>query len=265
VDLDERDALLVNLAGSLAHFGQKVILMDGSNARPRLAERLGVAAGPTMLDVASETCALSCAIHSPMPGFGLIDISRGQRISSADGKRLERTVDQLTSQCDVLLVAAEPSASHRLPIDALAAGDVVVQVSKRRSAITAGYGAIKGISGLTGRRAFGLVITGTPDEEATTLYENMARVASRFLAISLNFIGSVPPDDCIARARSIGRPVVEAFPLAKASAALRRIADEIAHAADRKLCDPSTPDGLQLSVVTPQNRPPNVHTDGQGR
>jgi flagellar biosynthesis protein FlhG len=265
VDLVERDALLVNLAAALAHFGQKVILMDGSSTQPRLAERLGVASGPTLLDVASETCALSCAIHSPMPSFGFIDMSRGQRISSAAGKRLERVMDQLTSQCDVLLVTAEPAASHRLPIDALAAGDVVVQVSRRRSAITAGYGAIKGMSGLTGRRAFGLMITGTPDEEATTLYENMARVASRFLATSLNFVGSVPPDDCVARARAIGRPVVEAFPLAKASTALRRIADAIVHAANRNLRAASTPDGLQLGVITPHNRLPHVHSDGQGR
>lgn len=241
--------------------------MDGSNAQRRIGERLGVASGHTLMDVASEACVLSDAISSssPMRGVGFIDMSRGQRISSAAGRRLERAVEQLTSQCDVLLVTAEPRQDHRLPIDALAAGDVVVQVSRRRSAITAGYGAIKGMSGLTGRRVFGVLITGTPEDEAATLYENMAGVASRFLGISLNFIGSVPPDDCTSRARALGRSVVEAFPLAKASAALRRIAEAIVHASHRNPCDASALDGLHPGVVKPQNRPPHVHSDGQGR
>ncbi len=264
VEPDERDTLVINLAASLAHFGQSVVLMDGSNAQGRIAKRLGVRSQCTLMDVAADACTLASAIHSPMKGLGFIDMSRGQRIRGAE-KRLEMAVEQLTSHCDVLLVTTELNAEHRLPIEALASGDLVVQVSRRRNAITSGYGAIKGLSRLTGRRSFGVLVTGTPENEARTLYANMAEVASRFLAISLDFVGSIPHDDFASRACELRRPVIEAFPLAEASTALRRIAEAIVQTVDRRVGDTQEGESTPVSRTKSENRTFHVHDHGQGR
>jgi flagellar biosynthesis protein FlhG len=247
LDQDERAALVANLAASLARLGQNVVLVDGSYCHARIAERLGLKLAPTLLDVAAGTCALSDVIQLSTQRLGFIDMARGQRISSGMGKRVESLLDQLTSQFDVMLVTTEPSADHRLPVDALAAGNVVVHASKRRSTITSGYAAIKGLSGLTGRRVFGVLMTGTREDEAKALFENMARVASRHLAISLEFVGAVPPDDCLNRASAIGRAVVDAFPLAQSSAGLRRIAEAILRAPSRDQGDAEGVNGLEMS------------------
>jgi flagellar biosynthesis protein FlhG len=52
----------------------------------------------------------------------------------------------------------------------------------------------------------------------------MAQAANRYLAVKLGSMGSVPADDHLKRAMHLGRSVVDAFPLAGASVAFRRLA-----------------------------------------
>jgi flagellar biosynthesis protein FlhG len=56
------------------------------------------------------------------------------------------------------------------------------------------------------------------------IYKNIAAAASRYLALELQSIGSVPPDEHLARATRLGRTVIDAFPLAGASVAFRDLA-----------------------------------------
>jgi flagellar biosynthesis protein FlhG len=42
--------------------------------------------------------------------------------------------------------------------------------------------------------------------------------------VPVRFLGNLPPDEHLARALQLGRPVVEAFPMASASIALREVA-----------------------------------------
>jgi len=75
--------------------------------------------------------------------------------------------------------------------------------------------------------SFGVLVTGASEEEAHLVYENMARTASRYLAIQLNSMGSVPADEHLNRAAHLGRSVIDAFPLAGASVAFRRLAGQL--------------------------------------
>ena len=60
--------------------------------------------------------------------------------------------------------------------------------------------------------------------------ENMAQAASRYLAVPLVSIGWVPADADLGRSMRLGRPVVDAFPMALASVAFRRLANRFANA-----------------------------------
>ena len=54
-------------------------------------------------------------------------------------------------------------------------------------------------------------MTGASEKEARVVYENMAQVANRYLAVKLNSVGSVPADEHLGRAMELGRAVVEAI------------------------------------------------------
>jgi flagellar biosynthesis protein FlhG len=56
----------------------------------------------------------------------------------------------------------------------------------------------------------------------------MCSAASRYLAVQLISMGSVPADEYLHRAARLGRAVVDAFPLAGASVAFRQLAGRFA-------------------------------------
>ena len=60
------------------------------------------------------------------------------------------------------------------------------------------------------------------------VYANMSSAASRYLAVTLTSMGSVPADEYLQRAARLGRAVVDAFPLAGASVAFRQLAGRLA-------------------------------------
>ena len=77
-------------------------------------------------------------------------------------------------------------------------------------------------------RAIGIIVTGATEAEAKLVYDNMCSAASRYLAVQLTSMGSVPADEYLHRAARLGRAVVDAFPLAGASVAFRRLAGRFA-------------------------------------
>ena len=229
---EEKDAMLVNLSASLVQSGSDVLLLDACMASQGIASRLDAAAGATLQQVASQERALD-EIVRPMPqGFGLATLMRGaQRFSAMEAQqtqRLSNVFDLLAGQTDIVVVDAELGKEELFPLPALASSEIVVQVSTSPESITTAYSIIKRLNGELGRRPCGVLVTGASEKEAQVVYQNMAKVASRYLAVKLSSMGSVPADEHLTRAARLGRAVVDAFPLAGASVAFRRLAGRFA-------------------------------------
>jgi flagellar biosynthesis protein FlhG len=110
----------------------------------------------------------------------------------------------------------------------MANGEIVVQVSNSAASIKDAYALVKRLNAQLGRRPFGVLVTGACDAEAKRVFDNMAQAASRYLAVQLKSVGSVPADEHVKRAARLGRAVVDAFPLAGASVAFRELAGRLA-------------------------------------
>jgi flagellar biosynthesis protein FlhG len=126
------------------------------------------------------------------------------------------------------VVDAELGHDGSFPLASLASSEIVVQVTTDPQSITSAYSIIKRVSSHLGQRPFSVLVTGASDKEAQVVYRNMAQAAKRYLAVKLNSMGSVPADEHVTRAARLGRAVVEAFPLAGASVAFRRLAEKFA-------------------------------------
>ena len=228
---EEKNAMLANLGASLVQTGSDVLLVDARFASKGIASRFGATRRASLLDVARQEKELDEVVQPVSQGLGLVSLARGrQNLASrdeADAQRLANTFDLLARRAGVVMVDGELDANDSFPLPAMAEGQIVVQMSPGAASIKSAYSLIKRLSGCMGRRSFGVLVTGASEAEAHLVYENMARTASRYLAIQLDSMGSVPADEHLNRAAHLGRSVIDAFPLAGASVAFRRLAGQL--------------------------------------
>lgn len=224
---EEKSAMLVNLSASLAQAGRDVLLLDACMASEGIATRLNATRGATLLQVARQERGLD-DVMQPMPqGFSIAALKRGpQRVEKDAGlaRYLNDAFDVLATRADIVVVDAELDQDDAFPIAALSDSEIVVQVANNPASIKEAYAIIKRLNGKLGRRPFSLLVTGASEKDAKVVYQNMAQVANRYLAVKINSMGSVPADEHLKRAMHLGRAVVDAFPLAGASVAFRQLA-----------------------------------------
>jgi flagellar biosynthesis protein FlhG len=231
---DDKGAMLVNLGASLAQSGNDVVLVDACSRDYGVAQRLGVDRGPSLLQVARQECALNQVIHPVPQGFSVVKMGHAVPATAADDvRRLAKTFDVLVKQSagSIVIVDGEFLDEGGFPVPIMASSEIVVQVSTSATSITNAYALIKRLSQHLGRRPFGILVTGATEAEAKVVYDNMSSAATRYLAVTLTSMGSVPADEYLHRAARLGRSVVDAFPLAGASVAFRRLAGRFARSA----------------------------------
>jgi flagellar biosynthesis protein FlhG len=222
--------MLINLGASLAQSGNDVLIVDACERGYGVAQRLGVDRGPGLLQVARQECALNQVIHPAPQGFSVVKMGPGR--SADETRRLAKAFDVLVKQSagSIVIVDGEISEEGGFPVPIMESSEIVVQVSTGATSITNAYALIKRLSQHLGRRPFGILVTGATEAEAKVVYDNMSSAATRYLAVTLSSMGSVPADEYLHRAARLGRAVVDAFPLAGASVAFRRLAGRFAMA-----------------------------------
>lgn len=226
----EKNAMLTNLTASLAHLGTDAVLVDA-----RRTDGVGMHLGRTrkngLLEVARQQCALNEVIQPVQQGFSFTTMAgiHGTSVhgNAADNNRLSTIFNVLAQQFGTMVVDAELDAEDRLPVTAMEEGEIVVHISASAESIKAGYCLIKRLHANLGRRSFGVLVTHADEAQAQLVYANLAQTASRYLAVPLHFMGSIPADDHLSRATRLGRSVIDAFPMALASVAFRRIAGQL--------------------------------------
>lgn len=229
---DDKGAMLVNLGASLAQAGNEVLIVDACQREYGVARRLEMERHVSLLQVARQECALNQVVQTAPQGFNVALLARdGQTPASGsdEARRLAKAFDVLVKkQGGIVIVDGELNRDGGFAMPRLAESEIVVQVSTSATSITNAYGLIKRLAQEFGRRPFGILVTGASEAEAKVVYDNMSAAASRYLAVTLSSMGSVPADEYLHRAARLGRSVVDAFPLAGASVAFRELAGRFA-------------------------------------
>jgi flagellar biosynthesis protein FlhG len=225
---DDKSAMLINLGASLVRTGSDVLMVDASTKSSGVFSRLGISHKATLLDVARKEAALHEVVQTVQQGFGIATLTRGPTrvmTQSVDqSNRLANAFGALAKKADIVLVDAELGTDDSLPVPVMMQSEIVVQVSTSAVSIKNAYAIVKRLNAKLGKHPFNLLVTGASEKEAKVVYENMAQAASRYLAVELHSMGSVPADEHLKKASYLGRSVVDAFPLAVSSVAFRRLA-----------------------------------------
>lgn len=248
---EEKSAMLVNLASSLAQAKHKVLLIDGGVASSGLLTRIGLRHDVATLQEVARTERPMAEAMRPLPeGFSMARIAR-RTVPGANHQhagRLSEIFDTLIEQAEITLVNGVMADDQSLPVPTMEMGEIVIQVSTTASSIKAAYVLLKSLSDRIGRRPFSLIVNDATEAEAQTVYANMAQAASRYLAAQLNFLGAIPADDHIRRACGQGRAIMDVFPFAGATLAFHRLAKRFVAPQAAKSAYGMATDGASLGV-----------------
>jgi flagellar biosynthesis protein FlhG len=223
---------IINLAGALAELGKDVLIFDANPAAQGVAAALGLKVRFDLEDVIRRERELDEVIVRGPAGIRILPLAGGARslaqLSPHDQQWLVERCGRLAYPVDTLLVDAAPGRSSASLWPGTAAQEVIVLAGGGAAAITSAYTQIKQLAGEFARREFHILVSNVASEdEARTIFGNMARVARRYLQVSLEFMGHIPPDDKLRHAARLRLPVVAAFPSAAVAASFRRLADAI--------------------------------------
>ncbi len=221
--------LITNLAASILSQGSEVLIVHASQESRESSYEVDKT--PALLDVAYARSSMQNATKSTKLGFSVARLMPKNQLNklmdSQTSTQLNHVFNQLAHQFEIVLVDATLNDQHILPLQTLNESEIIIQLTRKPESITQAYTLIKQICSELGRRSFGIVVDDATEAQAQIVFRNISQVAKRFMQIELEFFGAIPTDDHISRAAKLGRSVIDAFPLANASTALKQIAQRL--------------------------------------
>lgn len=222
---------VINLAAAMAGNGKNVLVIDENAGANNVSATLSISAHRDLLDVIRRDKTLDEVIISRSEGLFILPAGRGMRVleklSAGDRAHLIGSFARLAQPVDVVLIDAAPGHSSRLLPLTFSTHEILVIVSPEPASITAAYALIKHISShyREKRHLHVLVNKARNETEAGMIFGNMAGVASRYLGVTLEFMGFVPQDGKLC----LGPPVNGVFAGSASATAFRHAAESLTH------------------------------------
>ncbi len=224
----QKNLVLLNLAAALVRAGNEVQLLDASLNADGIASCAAQLPTPSLWQLACRQGDAQQAVQPHGPGVRIARLANrplDELLSQPDdAAKLSQQLQALSPAGQFCLVDTDLQRDNPFVLPELAQGEMVVLTSSTAASIKHAYAQIKALHGQLGRRQFLLMVVGTTLAQAEKIQQNIAQAANQYLAVPVRFLGNLPPDEHLARALQLGRPVVEAFPMASASIALREVA-----------------------------------------
>lgn len=221
--------MMTNLAASIMGYGSDVLIVHASHESRESSYE--VEKSPTLLDVAHAKISIQNAVKASKHGYSVAKLMPRNILSNPTddntSRKLNQIFNQLAREYEIVLVDATLNEQNMLPLPILNESEIIIQLTRKPESITQAYTLIKQICGELGRRSFGIIVGDATEAQAQVVFRNISQVAKRFMQIELEFIGAIPTDDHLSRASKLGRSVIDAFPLANASTALKQIAQRL--------------------------------------
>ncbi len=227
-----KTSLAVNLALALAKAGERACLVDGDlglanvdvllNLHPRHSLQEVVTGGLSLDDV---------AVRGPA-GLEVIPAASGvealANLSAVSRRLLVDRLQKRSARPDITILDTAAGLSRTVLALTLAADEVLVVTTPEPTALTDAYAMIKV---LTQRRPeLPLRLTVNLVEQAAHAREvhgHVNRIVQRFLGREIALAGWIPRDACVERAVREQRPLMLYFPYARATEAIRGMADRL--------------------------------------
>ena len=226
----------VNLAIALSQAGKRVVLLDADLGLANADVLCGVEVRANLAHVVARQRELKDVMVDAPGGFKLIGGASGLAkmadLSDGDRQRLIRAMAELETQADVIIVDTGAGISPSVLSFTRAADHVLVVTTPEPTAITDAYAAIKVLVRSPGeekdpaasdRRVSLLVNQAMSPQEASQVYERVAKVARQFLGLVVFDAGHLPRDDAVLAAVRSRSPFILSAPRSPAAHCIRQL------------------------------------------
>jgi flagellar biosynthesis protein FlhG len=226
----------VNLAVALGNLGNKVLLFDGdmglANAQIALDCTLPSVDDAGASAISSYLSGLEKLLIETRYGVTLLPGMNGNHalanMSQEDTFKIVRNFSELSGRFDYLIIDSAAGLSESI-LALLQASDIRLVIGTNEPAsITDAYGLLKTLNKLDVLEHLYFIPNKcrTP-QDGKALFEKMQNVVKHFLAMNIDFIGSVSDDQHVNRSWKKSMPFLAFSPKSQVSLELNRIADRI--------------------------------------
>jgi flagellar biosynthesis protein FlhG len=222
----------INLAIALSEMGRRVVVLDADLGLANIDVLLGITANRNLADVLSGECSLREVLVDGPGGTRIVPASSGTQrmtqLSTMEHAGLVNAFSELGDDIDVLIVDTAAGISEGVISFLRASQELLLVVCDEPTSITDVYALIKLMNREYGTTRFRILANQVRNEqEGKHLFEKLTRVTERFLDVALHYTGFVPYDEAVKKAVQRQRAVLEAYPRAKASLAIKTLAQKV--------------------------------------
>ncbi len=222
----------VNLGVALAQQGRVTALLDADMGLANVDILLGLHPRYNLSHVIDGQRTLDEILVDGPGGLKIVPAASGiqkmAELTTAQQAGLIRAFSGLHLPLEVLIVDTAAGISGTVVNFARACQEVVVVVCDEPTSLADAYALIKVLN--RDYRLFRFQILCNQVRAASQgrqLYEKLCQVTDRYLDVTLDYFGSVPKDEALAKAVQMQQPVVSAFPQSPAALALRALARKV--------------------------------------
>lgn len=227
-----KTSVAINLSLALSKLGQKTLLLDGDLGLANIDTMLGIQPKYNLSHLLESTCSIDEVLTPIAVGLDLVPAASGINkmadLSDSEQFGLIASFSGLKKHYDNLIIDCAPGIDPATLQLMSTAQEVLLVVVDEPSSMTDAYATIKVLRNTYGITRFRVLsnMTRRPDQ-AAAIFQNIARVADRFLDVSLHFEGGIPFDSRMTQAIKNQEAVVRRFPSTPASSAFRRLAQAV--------------------------------------
>lgn len=227
-----KTSVAVNMALALAKSGERTCLVDGDLGLANVDVLLNLHPRHSLEEVVTKGLSLDeVAVRGPA-GLEVIPAASGvEALANLNATRRQLLVGRLHQRSirpDITILDTGAGLSRTVLTLTLAADEVLVVTTPEPTALTDAYAMIKVLTQrrpeLPLRLAVNLVEQAA---QAREVHGHVDRIVRRFLGREIALAGWIPRDACVERAVREQRPLMLYFPYARATEAIRGMAERL--------------------------------------
>jgi flagellar biosynthesis protein FlhG len=212
-----KSSVVVNLAVALANEGKRVLVIDADLGLGNIDMLLGLNPSHTLNDVFSGKMRLADIIIEGPGGIRLVPAGSGVQRYTDLGRderlRLMDELEMLEDDFDVLIIDTESGISKNVTYFNVASQEILLVVAPEPTSITDSYALIKLLTKFHDEGHFKVLVNmARDDSEGLQVFKKLSQVVSRFLDVSLDYVGCVLRDEHLQDAVRRQKSVVELYP-----------------------------------------------------